>query len=64
MTISQLENRLAKLKNDLAWWVAKLATSRTASNIVTRSVQVNWHRQEIGNVKRELFARRDGLVQG
>jgi len=63
MTISQLENRLAKLKTDLAWWVAKLAKSRTASNIGTRAVHVNWHRQQIGNVKRELFARRDGLVQ-
>mgnify|MGYP003153884408 CR=1 FL=1 len=57
MTITQLEKRLAKLKNDLAWWQAKLAKSRTASNIGTRAVQVNWHRQEIGNVKRELFAR-------
>ena len=60
MTMTQLETRLAKLKADLAWWVAKLATSRTASNIGTRSVQVNWHRQEIGNVKRELFAKNGG----
>lgn len=57
MTITQLENRLAKLKTDLAWWVAKLATSRSANKIGERSAQVSWHRQEIGNVKRELFAR-------
>ena len=57
MTITQLEKRLAKLKSDLAWWQGKLAKSRTASTRGTRSVQVNWHRQAIGNVKRELFAR-------
>ena len=58
MEIAQLEHRLAKLKNDLAWWENKLAKSRTASNIGTRSAQISWHRQEIGKVKRELFARR------
>ena len=57
MTEQEIEIRITKCKTDLAWWVAKLATSRTASNIGTRSVQVNWHRQEIGNVKRQIFAR-------
>ena len=57
MTITQLETRLAKLKTDLAWWVAKLATSRKPGKIGERSAKVSWHRQEIGNVKRQIFAR-------
>ena len=57
MEIPQLEKRLAKLKKDLAWWQGMLNHSRTASNIGIRSAQVSWHRQEIGKVKRELFAR-------
>ena len=57
MTMTQLENRLAKLKADLAWWVAKLATSRTASNIGTRSVHVAWNERELARLKGIQFAR-------
>ena len=55
--MTQLENRLAKLKADLAWWVAKLATSRTASNIGTRSVHVAWNERELARLKGIQFAR-------
>ena len=55
--MTQLETRLAKLKADLAWWVAKLATSRTASNIGTRSVHVAWNERELARLKGIQFAR-------
>ena len=57
MTITQLETRLAKLKTDLAWWVAKLATSRKPGKIGERSAQVSWHNAEIARLQGILFAR-------
>ena len=57
MTEQQIESKIFKLTNDLAWWTAKLATSRTASNIGIRSAHVSWHKQEIASLKGILFAR-------
>jgi hypothetical protein len=57
MTEQEIEIRITKCKADLAWWVAKLATSRTASNIGTRSAHVSWHKQEIARLNSVLFAR-------
>ena len=57
MTEQEIEIRITKCKNDLAWWVAKLATSRTASNIGTRSVHVAWNERELARLKGIQFAR-------
>jgi hypothetical protein len=57
MTIQQIQSKISKLTNDLAWWVAKLGASRTATNIGTRSAHVSWHKQEIARLNSVLFAR-------
>jgi hypothetical protein len=54
MTEQQIESKILKLTNDLAWWVTKLATSRTASNLGIRSAHVSWHKQEIAILESAL----------
>jgi|TARA_R110002051_G_scaffold244025_1_gene303981 hypothetical protein len=57
MTIAEIEFQITKRASDLAWWQAKLAKSRTASNIGIRSAHVSWHKQEIARLKGIQFAR-------
>jgi len=57
MTDSQLEKQISKVASDLAWWQAKLAKSRTASNIGTRGSHVAWNERELARLKGIQFAR-------
>ena len=54
MTIKQIEQKIASKQNALAWWVAKLATSRKPSLISMRAMHAENLRKEIA----QLNARR------
>ena len=57
MTEQELETQISKRASELAWWQAKLAKSRTASNIGTRAVHVAWNERELARLKGIQFAR-------
>jgi len=57
MTNSQLEKQISKVASDLAWWLAKLATSRNAGKRGERSAHVSWNERELARLKGIQFAR-------